>query len=119
MNVKDTTKLIEEIETRLTTLKLMLGTGTEGAKSGEMKQRKFKVNKRKGVGSSGPLKKLIEEGFFDTSKTDLEVMMILKKKALTFSRQDIATPMRRLVLQERLRREGDGTKENPWRYNKV
>jgi hypothetical protein len=74
---------------------------------------------KKGAGSTGPIKTLIDGGFFKQPKTDIETQAALKKRAAHFERNAIAVTLMRLVQNSLLEREGGGTKTNPWKYKSL
>lgn len=88
-------------------------------KTSFLKRRKTKRKKKKQkIGPTKPIEKLINKGFFSVGRKDLDVMKELKKKALNFKRKDIATALRRFVGKSILERDGEGTKDKPWKYMK-
>lgn len=117
MDEKEVKKLVGEIDSRVAMLKSALSM-TAITSTTVTKARKTKGAAKKGAGSSVPITKLVEEGFFDQPKTYLEVIAVLRKKGLTFTKGNITTPLRRKVVQGLLERDGEGTKDNPWRYKK-
>jgi len=62
------------------------------------------------------IRELIDRGFFRLGKTDTEVVKTLKQQALHVRRGSVATALMRLVRNCSLVREGDGQKNNPWKY---
>lgn len=75
--------------------------------------------KTKGIGPTKSIEELIEKGFFDVGKRDLDVLKELKKRALICKRKDAATVLRRFVRKNKLSREGEGRKGSSWKYKKV
>lgn len=120
MNNTKALTLILQIEKALVTLRAEL----EGAKrSGSVHEKavrsKGTSKSKKKEGCTKRIETLIDAGFLRQPKTDLEVIAALKKKALTFSRVDVAVTLMRFVRKGKLEREGDGTKGKPWRYKKI
>ncbi|MFA6969458.1 MAG: hypothetical protein WC217_02570 [Candidatus Paceibacterota bacterium] len=117
MNKTQTIKIIEEVEARLALLKKELGVPQKSSVSAASRSSVSVVKSR--GGSTEPIVKLIEGGFFDDPKTDLEVVTALKRKALTFKRKFVAVTLMRLVRKGLLERDGQGgSKSNPWKYRK-
>lgn len=117
INKEQIIKVIEEIETRLTLLKKGLGVSQESSVNVASRSPVSAIKSR--GGSTEPVVKLIESGFFDDPKTDLEVVVALKRKALTFKRKFVAVTLMRLVRKGLLERDGQGgSKSNPWKYRK-
>lgn len=120
MSQKEATKLIQEIETRLAQLKIVIGL-TPGMVSMPVKKatRKAGSGTKRG-GSTEPIKKLIDEGFFSAPRSAQDVKERLVRKALNFPTKDLGVTLMRLVRSEVLERiDGDGTSKNPWRYKKA
>lgn len=120
MDRNELAKIIHSLEEVLMVLKKEVGTPVVSVSA--KKATKPSINKgksKKTVGATEPIKELMGSGFFDTGKSDLDVMTILKKKTLRFSRSGVAVPLMRLVRAGQLTREGEGTRTEPWRYTKV
>lgn len=77
-----------------------------------------KKTKKKGVALIMPIKKLVEQGFFQDWKTDNDVVEKLKKQVLIAKRPSVSNVLRKLAspAQGLLQREGEGNKKHPWRY---
>ena len=119
MNKENVSRLISQIETNLAELRKELGALEEPKlPRGNAARKRGKRNKKK-AGSTKPIEGLIASGFFKQAKTDLDVMGALKKKALSFDREDVAVTLMRFVRKGIMEREGDGTKKNPWGYKKI
>lgn len=119
MNKEKIIQLINKIETSLNQLKVELSFDLPQKDSQKHGAKRIKRKKgKKKIGPTKPIESLINSGFFNSPKTDLDVIKELKKKALNFKRKDIATTLRRFVRKEILNREGDGAKSNPWKYKK-
>lgn len=69
-----------------------------------------KKTERKKKGSTGPVADLLKNGFFKELKSTAEVQVILKKRALSFEKDDLAVTLMRLVRKGILERDGDGKK---------
>jgi hypothetical protein len=118
MSRKGMERLIDEIESRLVLLRkelTILSSSTSETARGRVRNANIKSR----GGSTEPIKKLIEAGFFDKPKTDVEVISALKKKAFTFKRKFIAVTLMRLVRNGSLERDGGTSKSNPWKYKKA
>lgn len=119
MNKEKVLGLIHKIELSLTAMKTEVSTSGKPKHLFRKELRRKTTSGNKRQGSTEPIKTLIDSDFFKKSKTDIEVVSALKKKALQFARKDIATTLMRFVRKEILEREGDGIKGNPWRYKKI
>lgn len=117
MNKEKINHLINKIETLLNQLKIELSFDLSQRSSQKYNVKKIKrKKKKKRIGPTKTIENLINARFFNSFKTDLDVMKELKKKALIFKRKDVATALRRFVRKEMLDREGGGAKGNPWKY---
>ncbi|MDB5237290.1 MAG: hypothetical protein JWL88_392 [Parcubacteria group bacterium] len=117
MEKKEVLAAIAHIEASLTVLKKELGMPTTTATP--TKSPKAKTASGRG-GSTEPVKRLIDDGFFNTPKTAPEVKVALTRKALKFNKNDLAVTLMRLVRSELLvRAGGDGTRTSPWLYEKA
>ncbi len=74
---------------------------------------------KKGKGSTDSLNSLIENGFFVQSRNLTEVQVMLKKKAMNYTKKELSTTLMRLVQKGALERDGEGGKKSPWKYKVI
>lgn len=118
MDKEKVLKTIGQVETLLAELKDEVGVLDKAVSPKGQKKAPRKSYQGKKPGSTKPIEDLIDSGFFDSLKTDVQATAALKKKAQFFERSDIAVTLMRFVKKNVLEREGNGTKNDPWKYKK-
>lgn len=107
----------ELIESRIAKLEGSIFAGQDPRKV--LGSNKSKSRKSKGDLKT-PISNLVESGFFQEFKTDLDVLKKLKQQVLNPRRSSVSNVLRSFASpkHELLQREGGGTKSDPWRYKR-
>jgi hypothetical protein len=118
MDKEKVLKTIGQVEALLAELKDEVGVSDQAVSSKSQKKMSKQSRQSKKSGSAKPVQDLIESGFFDTPKTNVQAVEILEKKAQFFDQSNVAVTLMRLVKKGVLERERSGAKNNPWTYKK-
>lgn len=87
---------------------------------GKNKNKKKVAQRAKRTDLKTPVTALCNSGFFDSEKTDNDVIKKIREQVLssTPKRASVSNVLRGLVKRGLLERTGEGNRKNPWKYRK-